>query len=290
MRTLLIGSTGFIGSQIKAEFVRSAVPVLTLDRHEVDLTDEDSASYLATKFNDTTSIIFCAGIKKQHGDNFVNWQKNEMIIQNLVSALHEKTPNHLLFMSSAAVYGEDTDFPKTINESTSLVGSSYYGISKIAAENILVKTSKIRGFPLCITRPPLIYGTGDTSLGYGPTGFCHNATHSKPITLWGDGSELREFISVEDLAKICLILSKKSFDGILNIVSGKSVSFQDLLGMIETQGFTDLKIEQKHRTKDKVDHCFDPHALYNAIGRYEFVSPHDGIKDLLQAFQKERLK
>ena len=87
-----------------------------------------------------------------------------------------------------------------------------------------------------------------------------------------------------------MILSRKRLDGILNIVSGISVTFRDLLGMIETQGFTDLKIDQKRRTKDKVDHCFDPRALVDAIGRYEFVSPHDGIKDLLQAFQKERLK
>ena len=55
---------------------------------------------------------------------------------------------------------------------------------------------------LLILRPALVYGKEDLSYSYGPTGFIYKAINFEELVLWGDGSELREFIYVEDVAKI----------------------------------------------------------------------------------------
>ena len=286
MRTLLVGSTGFIGSQIKNELSGSDHNFFCLDRDQIDFLEKDSVKALSKHIDKNTQIIFCTGIKKQHGDTVINWKKNETITQNLVFALHESAPLHLLYLSSAAVYGEDTNFIDKISEHTEKKGSSFYGISKISAENALAKTGSLLGFPVSIVRPPLIYGIGDTTLGYGPTGFCNSAITGTEITVWGDGKERREFITVEDLAKICIALSTRNHDGVVNTVTGRSRTFLDLIEIIKTNGFENLKIRHKPRTKEKVHHDFDPQMLIDAIGDYNFVSQEDGIRAMLSALER----
>ena len=70
MRTLLVGSTGFIGSQIKNELSDSDTTFLS-DRDQIDFL-KDSVKALSKHIDKNTKIIFCTGIKKQHGDTVIN--------------------------------------------------------------------------------------------------------------------------------------------------------------------------------------------------------------------------
>ena len=125
-----------------------------------------------------------------------------------------------------------------------------------------------------------------TTLGYGPTGFCNSAITGTEITVWGDGKERREFITVEDLAKICTALSTRNHDGVVNTVTGRSRTFLDLIEIIKTNGFENLNIRHSPRTKENVHHDFNPQMLIAAIGDYNFVSQEDGIRAMLSALEK----
>ena len=109
----------------------------------------------------------------------------------------------------------------------------------------------------------------------------------KTITLWGDGEEKREFIAVGDLAEICVKLSDLAYDGPLNIVSGKSATFKDIIEIINsTEGFN-VEFECRARTKAKIDHEFNPENLYKVLGNYKFTTLADGVKKLLMSIKRE---
>ena len=287
MRYILLGGTGFIGSAIAKIFQSKPLDIICLNRRDVDLENRASVRALSSLINENTNLIMTVGVKKQYGDNLENWCRNEKILTNFLSAISAKKPNHVLYLSSAAVYGESPHFSEHIVENSPVEPDSYYAISKINAEHLLRKVASEYSFPLCIARPPLIYGLGDKSLGYGPTQFCFNAVHDKVIKIWGEGDELREFIHIRDLAKICFLLSTRRSCGTVNTVSGRSHTFMDVLGILQRISSDSLNIEHRRRSKEKIDIRFSCKALNNLIGDFDHIPLQEGVQQLYSQF-KER--
>ena len=95
---------------------------------------------------------------------------------------------------------------------------------------------------LCILRPTLIYGPGDTHDGYGPNRFVGLAVKNKTLSIFGNGEEKRDHIFVEDLVKIIFKCIEKKALGILNLVSGKVYSFKYLAKLIIAQSKSKSKL------------------------------------------------
>ena len=284
MKYLILGSSGFIGSAIMTELLRRNAEVICPDRNEIDLSNDKAYEKISCLIDNETHVIFCAGIKRQVSDNFNTFLKNEKITSNLCRAISERPPCHLLYLSSAAVYGEEGALEDVIDENSRLIPSSYYSISKINAEYILSKVGLDLSIPTCFARPPLVYGAGDLSLGYGPTGFCQKAVRGERIVLWGDGEELREFIWIEDLARICVGLSQRKICGGINTVSGKSYSFVQVLDILREISEKPIFVEFKLRTKQKTDVRFSSDQLQSSIGPFFFTPLREGVSALYKEF------
>ncbi len=282
-RVLILGHTGFIGEHL-AKFFKKTQPAIELigkSIPEVDLTNIEDIKKLSSFLDDGTIVIMCAAIKRQFGDSLDNFNKNVKMVVNLSRVLEKRPVKRLIFFSSAAVYGEDIH-NINITESTSIRPTSYYGIAKYTCERLLVKSfSNIQTGSLFIVRPPLIYGSNDPGSTYGPAGFIKAALRKEKITLWGDGSELREFICVDDIARIIHQLTFSEQEGIVNISSGKSVSFKDILGIISNVINEQLIVDSCQRTKDKVDNMFCNNQFMNLFGDFQFTSLRDGIKKMI---------
>jgi len=279
-RVLILGHTGFIGKHLVKFFKKTQPEVELIGKSipEVDLTNIEDAKKLSNSLDGDTTVIMCAAIKRQFGDNLDNFSKNVKMVENLSRVLEERPVKRLIFFSSAAVYGEDIH-NINITENTSICPTSYYGIAKYTCERLLIKSfNNIQGGSLFIVRPPLIYGSGDPGSTYGPAGFVKAALRKEKITLWGDGSELREFIFVEDIAKIIHQLTFSEQEGIVNISSGKSTSFKDILGIISNFVNEQLTVDSRQRTKDKVDNVFCNNQFMNLLGNFQFTNLRDGIK------------
>ena len=203
MTSIILGNSGFIGKSISKIFKESKDNVIEVNSGHVNLLLDESSNVLKNIFSKHASIIMCIGIKKQYGDNINNWIKNELILKNLVQSIIKKPPKHIIYFSSASIYGEDIQFKNSISETTPINLRSLYGISKFNSENLLKKICSDYNIPLVCLRPPLVYGCNDQSLGYGPTLFAHNSIKKEIINIWGDGSEKREFVFVDDLAYLC---------------------------------------------------------------------------------------
>jgi nucleoside-diphosphate-sugar epimerase len=286
-KVLILGNSGFIGRALEAYIKKYAVySVKGYSLDDFDLTDFKSAKNLLTDFDSNTTLILTAAIKRQFSDTLESFQKNLNIVENVCKLQQQKPLKRIIFFSSAAVYGEETH-NINISEKTLVNPTSFYGISKYSGECLLKKICKDSNLTSVINiRPPLIYGPSDSAGTYGPSGFILNASEGKEIILWGDGSELREFIFLDDICYILNFLIGSSFEGEVNIVSGKSYCFSDIIDILKDKGF-DLKLSSKHRSKDKADHAFDGALLKSIMPKeFMFTTLKDGIQKSLEAVKK----
>ena len=85
---------------------------------------------------------------------------------------------------------------------------------------------------LCILRPTLIYGKGDTHLGYGPNLFRNNLINKETIKLFGNGAERRDHIHINDVIDSIIKINKKKYYGIYNLTSGYVISFKEIAKLL----------------------------------------------------------
>lgn len=290
-RVLILGHSGFIGSALYRLFQERSPEMEVVGRSypEFDLTRPADILKLGGLLNTATAVIMCSAIKRQFGDSLDACSRNLAMVMNLARVLQDHQVARLIYFSSAAVYGEDAH-NIGISEKTAVMPTSYYGIAKLASECILQKVFATLNNPaLVVIRPPLVYGPGDTGNTYGPSGFIRAAVHQQPITLWGDGSELREFIFLPDLLAIVCKLTFGPFHGVLNIASGRSYSFRTILDQVAALAPAHLDIHSRPRTKAKVDNAFDNILLRRVFPDFAFTELSDGLKMTMQAEQKDNL-
>jgi UDP-glucose 4-epimerase len=279
-RIVLLGHTGYIGSRLAAAFETAApgVPVIGRSAPSLDLTQPESPAALEDLLEPDDAVIICAAIKKQLGDSPEIFAQNLAIAVNVCRALAARPVRRIVFFSSAAVYGEDVQHG-VITESTPVQPTSFYGIGKFTAERLLIRMAGQRpGSSLLMLRPALVYGPDEPAYYYGPSGFLRLALERSPITLWGDGEELREFLFIDDLVTLTTRLTLGDTTGVLNMVSGTSYTYAQALAAIPKLTGRQPSVMSRPRTKEKVDHQFDAGRLRQACPGFTFTSMDEGLR------------
>jgi UDP-glucose 4-epimerase len=284
-RALILGHSGFIGLRVVEQF-RLRTPEVECVGHsfpETDLTLFDGLESLARSMDEHTAVLMLSGIKRQLGDTLDIFEQNLKMVANLARLLDEHPVARVVYVSSAAVYGEEVDNTR-ITEDTPVHPMSLYGIAKHASECLLQNVaSRHPGTSLVSIRPPLVYGPGDASRSYGPSAFVKSAVEGKEIVLWGDGAELREFLFLEDLACIIHGLTFSACDGVLNAVAGQSHTFKDVVEILNRECGGKLVVSTRSRSKGRVDNAFVNQRLVTALPDLKFTSLEDGIRQALAA-------
>lgn len=287
-RIVILGHTGFIGRHLENFFKnKENIELIGNDLPSVDLTKDSDVISLKDIFDMQTGIIMCSAIKRDYGDNLDNFLKNIFMIINVCKLLETHPVRRFVYFSSAAVYGEDIQ-NLNISESTEINPTSYYGMAKYASERLLHKAFESKNDNgLVIIRPPVIYGPGDKPC-YGPSGFIKAALNKEAITLWGDGSEKREFIFIDDIVRIVNHLMFHNYGGILNIASSKSYTFKEIIDKIAFLTHTKIEINSRKRTKNKVDNEFNNKNLQNLFPELTFIELEEGIKKTIEYIKSKK--
>ena len=248
---------------------------------DIDLTNFDSASQLIPFLKPESTMVLAAAVKRQFGDSLEAYRQNMAIIENICRLLEAYPVKRLIFMSSSAVYGEETE-NLNISEQTPVNPTSYYGINKYTAERLLKKACAAnQQTSLVCLRPPLVYGPEDQGRTYGPSGFSAAALEGVPITLWGDGTELREFIYIGDLCRVIEFFADKEFEGEINIVSGKPYCFADVIAALKEK-MPGIEVNSQPRTKQKANNAFDAQKIKSLLPvNFRFTSLKDGLARIL---------
>lgn len=238
---LVTGGAGFIGSNLCEALIKLDAFVICMDNFSTgdcknlytiidnkkfeilnrDITDFDCKLDVDYIFNLAASKKNIC-LKNPIRDLSVNGGGTLNLLLNI------KTKK-FIHSSTGSVYGENSE---TINENSQLNPVSYYGISKLSGENY-VKLFNKKGLNTTILRYFHVYGknqSDDSDLGGVISIFINKIKNNLPITIYGDGNQIRTFTHVDDIVKANLIsaVSENSNGKIYNVASGIKVTINQL--------------------------------------------------------------
>lgn len=206
---------------------------------------------------------------------------------NLLEACRKNDVKRVVYASSCAIYGDPEKIP--VRENHPLAPKSPYGISKRTAEEYCNVYYNIYGIETVCLRYFNVYGPRqDPSSSYSGviSIFIKNIISNKPIIVYGDGNQTRDFINVADVvdANILSAVSKKSAGKAINIGTGKETSLNGLIATLKKITGKDVEAVYKDARQGDIRNSVSDISLAKKIlGFSPKVSLEDGLKDLLKA-------
>jgi UDP-glucose 4-epimerase len=179
-------------------------------------------------------------------------------------------PVPVVYTSSAAVYGDCASLP--LGEKSRKQPLSAYGADKLGCELHAWVADKVRRLPSVGLRLFNVYGPGqDPKSPYSGviSIFCERIRRRKPIEVFGDGRQTRDFIFVADVVTALLraMDSRLPEAPIFNICTGRGTSVLELARTIADRCGQDLEIRFRPEREGEIKHsCGDPTAARQVLG------------------------
>lgn len=291
MRILITGANGYIGSKLVSYFNNLKNPSidLLLLGDEVNLEDFKNVVLELIKLKPEI-IIHCAGASSV-GNSFENpymdFQKNVLTTRNLLETMRIYFPNtHLIYLSSAAVYGDTTDMP--IKESNHFNPISPYGYSKVCSEYLIQQYRELYNVQSTVLRIFSVYGNGMQKQVVYDIFKKFYDKNSNEVVLFGTGEETRDFIHIQDLGRVVKLIINSNLLGVFNVASGKSISIKQLAELIKEviQSEKEIKFIGESRTGDPLKWTVDISKLVH-YGFKSTKNMEEGLKEYNEWFKGE---
>lgn len=244
MKVLLIGGCGFIGSHVVDSLVGAGIKVRVFDRAlerfrpsvpgveyiHGDLADM-AAIYEAMANVDALMHFASATVPATASlDPVGDISGNLVTMVRLLEAMRSVGLRRIIYLSSGGtVYGPpDT---RLVAEEHPLRPISSYGIVKVAIENYLHMEHHLHGLRHVVLRASNPYGPRQGHTGIQGIIGTHmwRMVRGEPVEIWGDGSVVRDYIYVGDLADLCVRALLSDTVGCYNAGSGKGVSVSEII-------------------------------------------------------------
>lgn len=249
---MLIGKNSFIGKQVLRNFANQNINCVSLGREDLDLTSSSAHLKLKEFLREGDTIVAISAVVPCK--SIQDFLKNVIIAENLAKAFSAIKLRQIVNISSDAVYPETDNL---INEEVLPSPSTIHGLMHFSREMII---DSLKNIPICHIRPSSIYGIGDPHNSYGPNRFIREAVINKEITLFGEGTELRDFISVTEVASLITRVVSKGSVGVYNAVSGEAITFLEIANAIAS--ISKIRI---HRLKSDIVSPKNNRREFNAI-------------------------
>jgi UDP-glucose 4-epimerase len=257
---LVTGGAGFIGSNlVDALIVRgdevTVVDDLSTGRRlnlegalaagaellELDIRDGQALSEVAADRKPEAIFHLAAQIdvRKSLEDPAFDAAVNVGGTANVLEAASEAATGRLVFISTGgAIYGEGAGKELPLDESAAIAPLSAYGQSKYAAEGYLALYERLYGVSGMALRLGNVYGPRQDPLGEAGVVaiFCGKLRDGGRPTVFGDGTQTRDYIYVGDIVDAALAAAASDFVGAVNIGTGEEVSVLDLIEVLRELG------------------------------------------------------
>jgi len=163
---------------------------------------------------------------------------------NLLEACRNSNIKRLVYSSSGAIFGEAKYLP--IDEEHPLNPESPYAVSKLAAEKYCFAFHKVYGVPTTALRYFNVYGPRQDTSEYANaiSIFLSRTREGKPLTIFGDGKQTRDFIFVKDVARANILAAThpSAVGEIFNIATGKENSIEELVDIIKQVSAKEIQV------------------------------------------------
>jgi nucleoside-diphosphate-sugar epimerase len=277
-RVVVLGGTGFLGRATMRQLADRGVDMLSLGSADVDLTQPEAVEQLRGCLSVDDAVVFASAITREKGRDVETFTKNVSMAVHVAKALTMVSCAHILYLSSDAVY-EDVTSP--IHERTCSNPSDLYGLMHLVRERILATSMSQLDTRFGVLRLAAIYGSGDTHNSYGPNRFLQDLKNGESITLFGEGEEQRDHVFVEDAARLIVLCLVHRSEGLLNLATGKVVSFLEVAQTLERLRTAPTEVTHSPRATPITHRYFDVRALREAFPSFEFTSLDDGLAQMI---------
>lgn len=297
MNILFIGGAGFIGSSLVKRFLSNEkykvfviepefANVSRLDGLDVNifrmaLDNVDGVEHIlvSNKINVVVHLVSTL-IPGSGYDDFNNEFKN-MIFPSikLMEICAKENVKFVYFSSGGTIYGNRSTMQPFV-ETDEMAPISYYGWSKQMMENSILFKNRTENLRYLIVRPSNPYGHGQNL--HGKQGLVAVAIgkilEDKPVEVWGDGSAIRDYIYIDDLAKVFYqLIDKDVCNETVNLGSGRGYSVNDVLAFLKIITKKDFKIVYENaRPMDVSNMVLDTEKMQR-LAQVELTPMLDGI-------------
>ncbi len=292
-KVLVTGGTGFIGSFLVEWFLDRGASVrvplraqnyraLSSRRGEVDWMEGDlrDPAYCTRLVTGVNHVFHLAGCRR-HTD-FHQKKPSDVANENvrmslaLIEALRETgAPTPVTFLSTANV-------PPAIDtvELSQHEKVDGYILGKALCETLWLIASHQRNFPVLVVRAVGAYGPRDTFSEDGnliPALMLQARDNTDAMTVWGDGSQERAFLYVEDLVSVMMELVDAKTTGIQYVTTNDVVTVKDLAELIRDTVKPGLSIQ--YNPEKGVAPRSKPHVpVHDIVADFRWTSLAEGLK------------
>ena len=292
MRLYVAGIKGMVGSAIASKGRSQGMDVVGKSSQDLDFTDRPAVFRDLQESNPDFLIIAAAkvggiGANSSMPVDFLS--QNLQIQTNLMDAAHVAGIRSVLFLGSSCVYPKFASQP--LSESALLTGAleptnEPYAIAKIAGLKLIEAYRRQYGHHWISAMPTNLYGPGDNfnqETAHVLPALIHRFNEAKikgsnEVAIWGDGTPLREFLHVDDLARACLLLITSFDDAVaINIGSGDEITIENLAKLISrVVGFSG-EITFNHSYSNGTPRKLLDSSRISKLGWKPQISLEDGI-------------
>lgn len=297
MEILITGGAGFIGSHILAQLQgRRDMDVVVFDNLSSGSKEHVPAGMELVEGDVCDEAAVDALFADHHFDAVIHLAAQTMVptsveqpvldcrinlegVLHVLEACRTHGTGHILFSSSAAVYGDNLHIP--LKETERLVPTSPYGITKMTTEHYLRVYHELYGMDATVFRFANVYGERQGEKGEGGVVsiFCKLLSQRQGITVFGDGNQTRDFVYAGDIAQaIIRALPLKGYHT-MNVSTGQETSINDLIRSFEkAMGYTVPVQYTAPRTGDILRSVLSNEALKRDLGFVPEMDLEEGIR------------
>ena len=279
MKALVTGAAGFIGSHLSASLLESQAEVVGLDcftdYYAREIKEANLAPIRARKgfrfveaalgsadlgelLDGVTHVFHLAaqaGVRRSWGADFrVYSALNVEATQRLLEAVRDRAIERLVYASSSSVYGDEVPMP--MREDAVLRPVSPYGVTKLAAEHLCHLYHVNYGVPAVSLRYFTVYGPRQRpDMAFNR--FIRAAFERRPLSLYGDGEQTRDFTYVADAVAATVAAGSRGRPGaVYNIGGGSRVSMNQVLELIGRLTASPLEVRREPAQKGDMRDTF----------------------------------
>lgn len=258
MQVLVTGCAGFIGSHVSKMLLDGGHAVVGIDNMndsydrtikerrlfqllelpgfaftEGDITDRVQIDSLIREHRATAVVNLAAraGVRQSVLDPADYYKTNLLGALTMLDACRDAGVSRFIQASTSSVYGDSA--PPFVEDGPAGRPLSPYAASKKAAEELCYTYHRLYGADIIVLRFFTVYGPAgrpDMSVFR----FIRWIAEGEPVTLYGDGSQKRDFTYVEDVARgVQAALAPRPGFHVVNLGNDRPVSLSDLIGLIE---------------------------------------------------------
>jgi UDP-glucose 4-epimerase len=313
MRTLVTGGAGFIGSTLTDR--------LLAEGHKVDVVDDLSSGSLANLAEarsapDHAMSFFHMDIRSPDLVELMARRRPEVVfhlaaqpsvrvstdrpvfdaatnilgtLRTLEGALAGGSSRVVYAASGGTLYGDPAGSSLPVKESHPQRPISPYGVSKKAGMDYLAAYRALHGLEFCALALANVYGPRQDP--HGESGviaiFAEQLAARRRSTIYGDGSQTRDFVYVDDVVDAFVRAAERGGGMLLNVGTGVETSVNRLYGMMaRIAGYDGAPLHAAPRAGDLQRSAVDPSRAAVRLGWRPWTTLEDGLRAVLAFFAR----